>query len=211
MEPFPHHPLDDMYNLFPPLDTDDFMSTGATSPSMSEYISNWPTFVVALGQSQVTSLPALPIVVPNSFIPARDAHLAVPVAISSLATSQPQYPTVLDSDSGSSFIGGGRETADHPPSEETSLEWERRVAPETPRGGGRSIRGGGGSIKPFGCTTCGKSYTAKHNLQYHLDYKHRMLQKKIECQYCGKRFTAPRAHVRHLKNRNACPQSPQAK
>ncbi|KAJ3779983.1 hypothetical protein GGU10DRAFT_337559 [Lentinula aff. detonsa] len=62
--------------------------------------------------------------------------------------------------------------------------------------------------KKFKCGICEKTYTAKHNLQSHINYKHFRLEKKIQCEYCGRRFTESRAHIRHLKNRNACPQSP---
>ncbi|KAJ4496825.1 hypothetical protein C8R41DRAFT_824917 [Lentinula lateritia] len=62
--------------------------------------------------------------------------------------------------------------------------------------------------KRFKCCDCGKEYTAKHNLQSHINYKHLQHEKKIECEYCGRRFTESRAHIRHLKNRNACPNSP---
>ncbi|KAJ3776683.1 hypothetical protein FB446DRAFT_700546 [Lentinula raphanica] len=48
----------------------------------------------------------------------------------------------------------------------------------------------------------GPAYTSKHNLKSHIDYKHLHVEKKIECQYCGKRFTESRAHIRHLKNKN---------
>ncbi|KAJ3856387.1 hypothetical protein EV368DRAFT_78722 [Lentinula lateritia] len=62
--------------------------------------------------------------------------------------------------------------------------------------------------KRFKCCDCGKEYTAKHNLRSHINYKHLHHEKKIECEFCGRRFTESRAHIRHLKNRNACPNSP---
>ncbi|KAE9409860.1 hypothetical protein BT96DRAFT_459528 [Gymnopus androsaceus JB14] len=46
---------------------------------------------------------------------------------------------------------------------------------------------------------CKKSYTAKHNLQYHFDYKHLGVEKKCACMYCEDRFTGPRARDRHQR------------
>ncbi|KIK67723.1 hypothetical protein GYMLUDRAFT_36470 [Collybiopsis luxurians FD-317 M1] len=63
----------------------------------------------------------------------------------------------------------------------------------------------------FKCQYCSKAFTAKHNLQSHIDLKHLNKVKPIHCEFCGKAFTGTRALVRHMENRNACPISTRAK
>ncbi|KIK67720.1 hypothetical protein GYMLUDRAFT_256554 [Collybiopsis luxurians FD-317 M1] len=63
----------------------------------------------------------------------------------------------------------------------------------------------------FKCQYCSKAFTAKHNLQSHIDLKHLNKDKPIHCEFCGKAFTGTRALVRHMENRNACPSSTRAK
>ncbi|KIK67719.1 hypothetical protein GYMLUDRAFT_237930 [Collybiopsis luxurians FD-317 M1] len=63
----------------------------------------------------------------------------------------------------------------------------------------------------FKCQNCSKAFTAKHNLQSHIDLKHLNKDKPIHCEFCGKAFTGTRALVRHMENRNVCPGSPRAK
>ncbi|KAF9063156.1 hypothetical protein BDP27DRAFT_1451386 [Rhodocollybia butyracea] len=58
---------------------------------------------------------------------------------------------------------------------------------------------------------CGKSYTAKHNLQGHIDVKHLGKVTPHICEYCGSSFTGTRAHRRHMHNKNVCPTSPFAR
>ncbi|KIK67714.1 hypothetical protein GYMLUDRAFT_36456 [Collybiopsis luxurians FD-317 M1] len=63
----------------------------------------------------------------------------------------------------------------------------------------------------FKCGYCPKAFTAKHNLQSHIDLKHLNKDKPIQCEFCEKTFTGTRARVRHMQNKKACPNSTRAK
>ncbi|KAJ3991034.1 hypothetical protein F5050DRAFT_1795246 [Lentinula boryana] len=124
-------------------------------------------------------------------VPPWDDEFAPP-GISSSLTRASNSPSDAHPIPGSSF-------PENRDSESLTVKSDSRVAVNTTDGR---------ISKKFKCGICEKIYTAKHNLQSHINYKHLRLEKKIQCEYCGRRFTESRAHIRHLKNRNACPQSP---
>ncbi|KAE9409862.1 hypothetical protein BT96DRAFT_912814 [Gymnopus androsaceus JB14] len=170
--------------------------TAFPQPTMDSYLTHLPSSsttgathpgLLPFEASSLSHLPHRPVI---------NSHPSVPTAPSSSMIGdwlQCRTPIKTCADLQSRDSGQSNQTVrlkSGKPTTMTSI-----VEPSQQRSGIRK------STRKFECTFCPKIYTAKHNLQSHVDSKHLGIEKKWRCEYCGLGFTGSRACVRHRKNR----------
>ncbi|KAF9077094.1 hypothetical protein BDP27DRAFT_1414215 [Rhodocollybia butyracea] len=165
------------------------------SPTSPPYAPNWqradPTLETLHSPLFNGSAMGLPANTSNTYMvsPIHSPHFSPNPCQTSRDFVLPQPLLGIDEGDGKLTVGNGV-----PPAQGKALGWRRNAE-------GR-----------FECPEphCGKSYTAKHNLEGHINRSHLGQPSSYVCDYCGLDFTGSRAHKRHMRNGNVCPTSPLA-